>query len=275
MRPGYDDWTIDAIMPAAFAIGAHPDDIEFHFAGTLLLLRDAGWTIHYMNLSSGNLGSMVTDGPATARIRRREAQAAARILGAEWHPPIAHDLEIFFNKAAILRLAATLRRVNPRILLTHPPVDYMEDHTNTCRLVVTAAFVRGFPNLKTRPQRPPVSGDIALYHGMPHGLHTPLREPVTAEIYVDTTRVHPVKREALAAHASQKDWLDQTQGMDSYLRAMDDMSLAVGRQSGRFKYAEGWRRHLHLGYSTADDDPLSEVLGTLVRRKTLRRPGGD
>jgi N-acetylglucosamine malate deacetylase 1 len=31
---------------AALATIAHPDDIEFVAAGTLLLLRDAGWRIH-------------------------------------------------------------------------------------------------------------------------------------------------------------------------------------------------------------------------------------
>ena len=30
-------------MKTAIAIGAHPDDIEFYMAGTLLLLKKAGW----------------------------------------------------------------------------------------------------------------------------------------------------------------------------------------------------------------------------------------
>jgi hypothetical protein len=30
--------------------------------------------------------------------------------------------------------------------------------------------------------------------------------------------------------------------------------------SGRFEYAEGWRRHLHLGFCAADADPLSAAL---------------
>ena len=42
---------------SAIAIAAHPDDIEFYMAGTLLLLKQAGWKIHYLNLSSGNCGS--------------------------------------------------------------------------------------------------------------------------------------------------------------------------------------------------------------------------
>ena len=68
------------------------------------------------------------------------------------------------------------------------------------------------------------------------------------------------KRTALAAHVSQKAWLDTSQGMDSYLHAMDEMSIAVGKLSRRFQHAEGWRRHLHLGFSSTEIDPLADVL---------------
>ena len=44
---------------AAIAIAAHPDDIEFTMAGTLLRLREAGWEIHCLNVSSGDCGSLV------------------------------------------------------------------------------------------------------------------------------------------------------------------------------------------------------------------------
>ena len=57
-------------MPAVLAVAAHPDDIEFRMAGTLLLLGDAGWDLHYCNLSRGNLGSETIPGPALARMRR-------------------------------------------------------------------------------------------------------------------------------------------------------------------------------------------------------------
>ena len=74
-----------------------------------------------------------------------------------------------------------------------------------------------------------------------------------------------MKRRALTAHASQKQWLDASQGMDSYLRAMDDMSRAVGKMSGQFEHAEGWRRHLHLGLSGQEIDPLRDALGSACR----------
>lgn len=131
---------------------------------------------------------------------------------------------------------------------------------NTCRLAVTAAFSRGMPNFRTTPARPAIEGDVTVYHAMPHGLRDGLRRRIVPGLFVNTTNVHTTKREALAAHVSQKAWLDASQGMDSYLIAMDEMSAAVGKMSRRFKHAEGWRRHLHLGFSGENHRPLENAL---------------
>ena len=247
----------------AFAIFAHPDDIEFVAAGTLLHLVEAGWEIHYLNLSSGNCGSMTMDTQTTRIARAREAREAARILGAYWHGPIADDVEILYSLEYLRKLAALIREVNPRVVLTHSPSDYMEDHMNTCRLAVTAAFTPGMPNFRTDPPSPALTGTdgITIYHAQPPDNRDPLRCLVHPGATVDTTTVHERKREALAAHISQKDWLDKSQGMDSYLISMDDFSREVGTMSGKFEYAEGWRRHSHRGYAAADTDPLAEALG--------------
>src|SRR5215212_10612017 len=118
-------------MPAAIAIAAHPDDIEFCMAGTLLLLRQAGWEIHCFNLSSGNCGSLTMSPTRTRAARRREAQAAAGILDARWHAPLRDDLEILYDVKTLRQVAAVIRLVRPRVVLTHSPQDYMEDHTAT------------------------------------------------------------------------------------------------------------------------------------------------
>lgn len=246
--------------PAALAIAAHPDDIEFCMAGTLLLLKAAGWEIHCINLSTGNCGSMTMNAARTRAVRCAEAKRAAKILGARWHPPMCDDLEILYELKTLRRLAAIIRDVKPAIVLTHSPQDYMEDHMNTCRLAVAAAFSRGMPNFRTTPPRPAIDGDVTVYHAMPHGLCDGLRRRIVLGAFVDTTSVHATKRRALAAHASQKAWLDASQGMDSYLIAMDEMSRAVGRMSRQFQHAEGWRRHLHLGFSAAETDPLASAL---------------
>ena len=252
-------------MPSAIAIAAHPDDIEFVMAGTLLLLKDAGWTIHCFNLSTGNMGSTVMSAAETARVRRREAQAAARELGAKWHAPICDDMQIFYSDENIRRVCAVVRETQPSVVLTHALADYMEDHMITARLAVTATFARGIPNYRSKPQRKAALESVTIYHAMPHGQCTPMREPVRPELYVDTTRVHAAKREALACHASQKEWLDATQGQDNYLNTMDAFSRTLGRQADKFQHAEGWTRHLHYGFGAAEDDPLRETLGRLVR----------
>jgi LmbE family N-acetylglucosaminyl deacetylase len=254
------------IQRRAMAIAAHPDDIEFLMGGTLLLLGAAGYELHYMTVASGNCGSMTTSAAKTRAVRREESINAARILGAKHHPAICDDLEIFYELNTLRRLAAVIRAVGPEVILTHSPQDYMEDHINTSRLVVSAAFARGMPNFKSTPSRQPFAGDVTVYHALPHGLRDPLRRKIVPELFVDTSSVHARKREALAAHVSQKAWLDATQGMDSYLAEMDSMSRAVGKMSRKFEHAEGWRRHLHLGFSARETDPLSEALGTFVRK---------
>jgi LmbE family N-acetylglucosaminyl deacetylase len=244
----------------AIAIGAHPDDIEFYMAGTLLLLKKAGYEIHYLNVASGNCGSAEYNSAATRSIRNTEARAAAKILGAQFHPGLADDLEIFYNLELLRGLAAVVREVKPGIVLTHSPLDYMEDHANTSRLAVSAAFTRGMPNFKTSPLRPVADYETTVYHAMPHGLCDQLRRRIVPGMFVNTSSTHKTKRAALAAHKSQSRWLDVSQGLNSYLLAMEDMSREVGRMSKRFQHAEGWRRHLHLGFCSPDADPLSQAL---------------
>lgn len=243
------------------AIAAHPDDIEFLMAGTLRLLVEAGWHAHYLTLANGSCGSLTLGPAATARLRAGEARAAARVLGARFHPSLTPDCTILYGMPLLRRVASIVRDVAPRVLLVPSPQDYMEDHTETCRLAVTAAFVRGMPNFRTTPPRRPVPADVTIYHAMPHGLRDPLRGRIVPGAFVDTAGVHAIKRRALSAHTSQDRFLAGTQHMSSYLQEMDDMSREVGRMSGVFTHAEGWRRHLHRGLCAEDADPLADALG--------------
>jgi len=170
----------------AIAIGAHPDDIEFYMAGTLLLLKQTGFSIHYLSLANGNLGSTQYSVAKTRSIRNTEARAAAGILGAHFHTSITNDLEIFYNMDLLRRVAAIIREVKPGIVLTHSPQDYMEDHTNTCRLVVTATFTREMPNFKSVPSRPVADYEAAIYHAMPHSLRDQLRRRIVPGGFVNT-----------------------------------------------------------------------------------------
>ena len=250
----------------AIAVAAHPDDIEFVMAGTLARLKEAGWEIHYLNISSGNCGSQSMEPAEIERVRGGEAREAAQILGATFHEPFSRDLEILYDLRHLRRLAAILHEVAPDIVLTHSPEDYMEDHMITSRLAVTAAFTHSMPNFETDPPVPPPNKEVTVYHAMPHGLKDGLRREIVPDSFVDVSDLRDLKLKALSAHRSQQSWLDASQGINSYLQAMEDQDRAVGRLSGRFEFAEGWRRHLHLGFTAEDSDPLAAALGEKCSR---------
>ena len=250
-------------MKRAMAIAAHPDDIEFVMSGTMMHLATAGYELHYMNLADGCCGTTQYDRETIAAMRLDEASAAAGRIGAKFHPPICHDLEIFYDKETLAELTSIYRRVAPEILLVHAPNDYMEDHMNACRLALSAAFCRGMPNFPVDPPRAPVDQPVTVYHAQPYGNVTPLGETVRPSLFVDVSSVIDRKAQMLADHASQKLWLDESQGHDSYLETMRGLCRTVGRMSGKFEYAEGWRKHLHTGYCGPADDPLRAALGEL------------
>ena len=242
------------------AIGAHPDDIEFGMAGTFILLGRAGCELHYMNVANGSCGSAVMDAETTVRVRTQEARHAALRLGAVFHPPVAVDVEVFYDKPLLARVASVIREVAPDILLVPSPFDYMEDHTNTCRLAVMGAFCRGMPNFPVTPSRPPVDRPITVYHAQPHGHRDALNRFCEPDFFIDIGTVIEEKTGALAEHKSQQAWLDASQSMNAYLQTMQELCREMGARSGRCIFAEGWRRHNHLGFCEPGTDPLCEIL---------------
>ena len=247
--------------PVVLAVAAHPDDIEFMMAGTLIRLREAGWALHYLNIANGSHGTAVDDHNTIVAKRTAEAKEACAVLGATFHDSLCNDLEVYHNYEMVAKVLAVVRGVRPRIVLAQSPQDYMEEHMNACRLAVTASFCRGMRNYLSIPPVPPVGDEVTIYHAMPYGLRGPLRERIRPGQYVDVTATIPEKRRLLACHRSQKEWLDQSQGLDAYLDTMEGFARDVGKMSKRFRYAEGWRRRSHLGFSAADTDPLAEALG--------------
>ena len=250
-------------MPVALAVFAHPDDIELTASGTLLRLQRAGYQIHYLALANGSCGSSVHGVEELVRVRREEARAACRTSGFTHHESLVNDLEVFYERPTLARLAAIVRVIVPDILLTHSPSDYMEDHENTCRLAVTAAFARGMPNFPTDPPTGAVDRPVTVYHAQPHGNRDPLGMPVRPTHFVDVGgEVLDQKAAMLACHRSQHQWLDESQGLDSCVETMRALSREVGEWSGVFEHAEGWRRRLALGFCAPDADPLVTALSS-------------
>jgi len=248
----------------ALAIGCHPDDIEFGMAGTMLLLQKAGVEIHFFNVANGSLGTNSMSREQIVATRHQECLDSANKVGAIFHDPICDDIEVFYNYENICRVAEVVREVDPSIILTHGPYDYMEDHCCTGRLAVTAAFCRGMTNLRCNPKFPPTLRDVAVYHSMPHSITDMLNRPVEADLFVDVATEMETKKEMLRQHKSQKQWLDVSQGMDAYLDELVWRMEHYGKKSGAFTYAEGYIRHNPLGFCAADYNPLKEILGEKV-----------
>ena len=173
-------------------------------AGTLLRLKDAGCEIHLWNLANGCCGSGKLSRGETAAVRWEEAQASAAMAGGTAHPPLFDDLGIFYDASSLAKTAAVIRLIQPDIILTHSPQDYMEDHQNTARLAVTGVFMRGMKNAETVPPVASCGKLAAVYHALPHGLRDSLRQPVEPDFYTDITSVLARKRALLHAFGSAK-----------------------------------------------------------------------
>ncbi len=252
--------------PVAFAIGAHPDDIEFTMAGTLTLLAQRGFQPHMMNVSRSNLDSNELSQDEVVRMRLREARHAAQVIEAVYHEPIADDLLILYEERLLRKVLAVIREIRPMIVLLPSLSDYMEDHTNTARLTVTACFSRAMQHFASDPPRDATFQDIYLYHAQPHLNRDAMRNFVVPEWFVHIDGVIETKLAMLACHESQRQWLGDTQGLDNYLESM----LHAGREvanllpSAGWEYAEGFRQHSHVGFSARDGNPLAEILGTRI-----------
>jgi LmbE family N-acetylglucosaminyl deacetylase len=239
---------------------AHPDDAEFLCAGTLVrLAREHGWQVHVASMTPGDCGSAELPPEEIARVRRAEGARAAALVGATYHCLEERDLLVFYAERPLERVTGLLRRVRPRIVLTHSPADYMLDHEVTSTLVRAAAFGAPAPNfLAAAGHGPPLEHVPHLYYCDPLEGKDALGRDVPPAFRIDVSAVIETKAAMLAEHASQRDWLLRHHGLDHYVQSMRDWSARRGREAG-VAFAEGFRQHLGHGYP--QDNILGQLLG--------------
>ena len=229
---------------------AHPDDIEFACAGTLIrLAREADCQITLASATSGDCGTDKHRPEEISRIRYAEATASAAIIGADYHCVECMDGLVMYDRPTLLRFIELMRMARPDIVITHNPVDYMADHDITSRLVRSATFLAPAPNLITEAASPaePLGKLPHLYYADPaEGLdHSgSLVEP---QFIVDISSVIDIKEQMLTCHASQREWLQAHHGIDQYVIAMKEWSAVRGRQIGA-EYGEGFNQYLAHAY---------------------------
>jgi LmbE family N-acetylglucosaminyl deacetylase len=242
------------------SILAHPDDAEFLCAGALIrLVRQHGWRAHIATMTPGDCGSVEHGPEEISLIRREEGRRAAGVIGAAYHCLEERDLSIFYNDRTLEKVTRLLRKVGPRLVLTHSPADYMVDHEMTSTIVRAATFAAPIPNFQHGSGLPPVLEHIPhLYYCDPIEGKDALGREVVPGFCIDISSAIETKAAMLASHASQRAWLLKQHGIDQYLDAMRHWGANRGQGCG-VGFAEGFRQH--LGHSYPQDNLLGQLLG--------------
>ena len=243
------------------AIHAHPDDLEILAAGTLLHLARQGHAITLVTMTPGDCGSAEYDADAIAAIRRKEAAAAAAILGAGYVCAEFRDLSIFNDDASRRRVTEVIRAARPDIVITASPVDYHCDHEATSALVRDACFGAPAPNYSSG-KAPVLPAIPHLYFADPDEGMDREGNLVKPEFVVDVGEYMETKKRMLACHDSQRAWLKKHHGMDNYIETMEQWSRDRGSLVGA-PYGEGFRQYRCHPYPRTP--LLQDLLGGLAK----------
>jgi N-acetylglucosamine malate deacetylase 1 len=126
------------------AIAAHPDDVELTCGGTLIKMARSGYAVGILDLTGGEMGTR-----GSVEMRRKEAAAAARILG------IAHrenlglpDAHLEMRMEYKLAIARRIRTLRPRTVILPYWEGRHPDHYTAARLGYEGCFLAGLKRLK-------------------------------------------------------------------------------------------------------------------------------
>src|SRR5262245_1389130 len=117
------------------AIFAHPDDVELAVGGTLLKMKHLGYRTGALGVTRGEMGTR-----GTVEGREQEAKDAAQILKLDMreHRGLA-DGHVSVYDESRKKLVRVLRRLKPRLILTHQLDDPHPDHDHIAQLVRESA----------------------------------------------------------------------------------------------------------------------------------------
>jgi LmbE family N-acetylglucosaminyl deacetylase len=183
--------------------GAHPDDADIRAGGVAARYAQLGHKVRMIAVTNGDAGHHQIGGAPLAWRRRKEAQAAADVLGVEYLVLDNHDGELMptlENRREIIR---QIRAFAPDLVMSPRPYDYHPDHRATAELVRDALYLVTVPNVVSDTphlrQMP-----VAVY--VMDGFQRPY--PFRPDVVVDIGEVVEQKLNALVCHESQFfEWL--------------------------------------------------------------------
>ncbi len=216
-------------------ITAHPDDAEIGCAGTLLRHVAQGRTVGLVDLTAGELGTR-----GTPEIRRREAEAARLVIGAQFRYQLGLADGFFrADEASLLSVVVALRRHRPRVVITNAIRDRHPDHGRGAALVAEACFLSGLHRIATA-----FEGKEQQAYRPTTVLHMVQDHWIDPQLVVDVTSFWTKKQEALACFKSQFHDPNSTEpvspiSVPEFLPLLEGRALAMGRLISS-TYGEGF-----------------------------------
>jgi LmbE family N-acetylglucosaminyl deacetylase len=214
------------------AVGAHPDDIEILCSGTLFRYRESGDEIVLCIVTDGAAGHAEIPAEELSRIRKREAAAAAEILGAKLVWLGLADERVYDDDPTRMLMVDVVREARPDVIISHFAEDYHHDHRTVAKLVYDASFIASLPNIRTA--HPPQDLVPVLYE-----MDTLAGVGFSPDEYVDISQTLPLKLKMLSCHKSQIKWLKDHDRID-ILDFTTTVASFRGLQCG-VNYAEAFR----------------------------------
>jgi LmbE family N-acetylglucosaminyl deacetylase len=199
----------------AVVFGAHPDDPETGAGGLIALLTQAGHEVIAAYATCFRRGREIGGEPEAA-VRRREAAAACKILGATAKVfPYAHEDLLHSSPELLQGVSSWLTEIQPDIVVTHWPLDSHWNHLVTSSLVWRSYRRQGGWNL--------------YFFEVMTGQQTQVFDP---DLYLDIESVRAIKKQACESHRSQHP--------EQFWPVHEQMHRRRGLESG-VRYAEAYR----------------------------------
>jgi LmbE family N-acetylglucosaminyl deacetylase len=215
------------------AVGAHPDDLEILCGGTLAKYVKSGHSVTMAVLTNGNVGHPEIELAEMARIRRKEFENAAAIIGADTIWIDVDDELSVVDLPSRLAMVDVFRQAKPDVVLTHSEKDYHVDHRNCSQLVFEAAPLACVHNIKR--ELPQLDKQPLIYH-----FDTLGAVGFMPTEYVDISDTIETKIAMYRCHKSQDEWMRIATGFD-IADVIESVAKVRGYAAG-VQFAEGFTR---------------------------------
>ena len=188
-------------------IGAHPDDPDGCGGGAAIRYVSHGHEVRFLSVSDGSAGHQsMARAPLAAR-RRKEADAAAELIGITYDVWDIPDGEVEANLENRRRMVRYIREYAPDLVITHRVCDYHADHRNVALLVQDASYLLTVPNFCPDTPIMPKMPVIAFF------ADSFTNPPFRADVVVPIDDVVDRKYAVLRCHESQYfEWLPFNNG---------------------------------------------------------------